>query len=238
MDDRLMHLPTRIARPESVGAVLGHLKDGLRYVRQTELVLLAVVVMGTVATVGMNFSVLIPAFAADDLHSDAAGFGFLMAASGIGSLLASVRLVFGGRPRPLRLVTGALLLGAASVALALTRTFPLAMAFMLVSGFGSVLMAATANTTIQLAVPDHLRGRVMSVYTTVFSASVPIGGLAMGAIASSFGVTLAIGLGGVLTLLIAFGALLWGRGRTLEAVSIPQLDARASGTVPGGVRTR
>jgi MFS family permease len=237
MDDRQMHLPTRIARPESVGAVLGHLKDGLRYVRQTELVLLAVVVMGTVATVGMNFSVLIPAFAADDLHSDAAGFGFLMAASGIGSLLASVRLVFGGRPRPFRLVTGAFLLGAASIALALTRNFPLAMAFMLIAGFGSVLMAATANTTIQLAVPDHLRGRVMSVYTTVFSASVPIGGLAFGAIASTFSVAVAIALGGVLTLVIAVGALIWGRGRTLEAVSIPQVDPRTSGTVPGGVRT-
>ena len=49
-------------------------------------------------------------------------------------------------------------------------------------------MAATGNTTIQLAVPDQLRGRVMSVYTTVFSASVPIGGLAMGAVASAFGV--------------------------------------------------
>ena len=42
-------------------------------------------------------------------------------------------------------------------------------------------MAATGNATIQLAVPDGLRGRVMSVYTTVFSASIPIGGLVMGA---------------------------------------------------------
>jgi MFS family permease len=238
MDDRQMHVPNRIARPESARAVVGHLKDGLRYVRQTELVLLAVIVMGTVATVGMNFSVLIPAFAADTLSSDASGFGFLMAASGIGSLLASVRLVFGGRPRPFRLVTGAFLLGAASIALALTRNFPLAMAFMLIAGFGSVLMAATANTTIQLAVPDHLRGRVMSVYTTVFSASVPIGGLAMGAVASSFGVTVALGLGGVLTLLIAIGAFAWGRGRVLEAVSIPAQEPRGAGTVPGAARTR
>ena len=46
-------------------------------------------------------------------------------------------------------------------------------------------MAATANATIQLTVPDGLRGRVMSVYTTVFAGSVPIGGLAMGALASA-----------------------------------------------------
>ncbi len=44
-------------------------------------------------------------------------------------------------------------------------------------GAGGIVMAATGNATIQLAVPDGLRGRVMSVYTTVFSASMPIGGL-------------------------------------------------------------
>jgi MFS family permease len=238
MDDNLLHVPTRIARPESARAVVDHLKDGLAYVRQTPVVLLAVVVIGTVATVGMNFSVLIPAFAAEDLASDASGYGFLMAASGIGSLLASMRLVFGGRPRPLRLVTGAMLLGVASVALAFTRAFPVAIVLMLLAGFGSVLMAATGNTTIQLAVPDHLRGRVMSVYTTAFSASVPIGGLAMGAIASSFGVANAIALGGVLTVLISAGALVWGRGRDLRAIPMPGPEGRAGGTVPSVARTR
>jgi hypothetical protein len=82
---------------------------------------------------------------------------------------------------------------------------------MVVVGFGSILMAATGNTTIQLAVPDHLRGRVMSVYTTVFSASVPVGGLAMGAIASGFGTALAIGIGGVLSVAVGIGAIAWGR---------------------------
>jgi len=238
MDDRDLHLPTRVARPESARAVVRNLKEGLQYVRQTQVVLLAVVVVGTIATVGMNFSVLIPAFAADDLGSGAAGYGFLMAASGVGSLLAAVRLVFGGRPRPIRLVTGGLLLGAASIALAVTRDFPLAIVLMVLIGFGSILMAATANTVIQTAVPDHLRGRVMSVYTTVFSASVPIGGLAMGAVASALGASIAIAIGGALTLLVSVGALAWGRGRTLEATAIPAVAPRTSGTLPGAARPR
>jgi MFS family permease len=174
-------------------------------------VLLTVFVVGAVATFGMNWNVLIPAFAQVELQSDAAGFGFLMAASGIGSLLAALRLVFGGRPRPSRLAFGALILGVASLALAVVRVFPISLGLMVIVGFGAILMAATGNTTIQLAVPDHLRGRVMSVYTTVFSASVPIGGLGMGAIASSFGTATAIAVGGVLTLAIGLGALAWGR---------------------------
>jgi MFS family permease len=78
-------------------------------------------------------------------------------------------------------------------------------------GAGGIVMAATANATIQLAVPDGLRGRVMSVYTTVFSASTPIGGLAAGALATSIGILPTVALGGALTLVTGLGALVWWR---------------------------
>ncbi len=234
MDDRALHVPegVRLIRPTSAGAVVENLKEGLQYVRGTPVVLLAVVTVGAVATVGMNFNVLIPAFAQGQLGSGAAGYGFLMAASGVGSLLAAVRLVMGGKPRPIRLATGALILGAASLALAVTFSFPVAIVLMVFVGFGSILMAATGNTTIQLAVPDHLRGRVMSVYTTVFSASVPIGGLAMGAVASVFGVSIAIALGGVLTLLAGLAAWAWGRSGVFDAVGV---ETTAPATTGGGM---
>ena len=236
MDERELQVPTRIARPDSARAVVRNLREGLSYVRRTQIVLLAVLVVGGVATVGMNFGVLIPAFAQGELASGAAGYGFLMAASGIGSLFAAMRLVFGGRPRPVRLATGALILGAASVALAATREFPLALALMVLIGFGSIWMAATGNATIQLSVPDQLRGRVMSVYTTVFSASVPIGGLAMGAVASVFGVPVAIAVGGVLTLLIGAGAWAWGRQGAFDAV--PGTASSSGGLLAGTARPR
>lgn len=232
IDERELMLPPRIDRPTTVRAVGRNLAEGLDFVRRTPVVLLAVVVVGTVATLGMNWGVLIPAFAANEMHSDASGYGFLMAASGIGSLLAALRLVFGGRPQPTRLATGALILGVGSLALAVSRVFPVSLGLMVVVGFGSILMAATGNTTIQLAVPDHLRGRVMSVYTTVFSASVPIGGLAMGAIASGFGAALAIGLGGILTVAVGLGALIWGRRGAFILPHPASMPAGSAGLVP------
>src|SRR5439155_27046787 len=132
-----LHLGGRIARPSTPGAVVQNLAEGLGYVRRTPIVLLAVVVVGSVATVGMNFGVLIPAFAQHELRSDATGYGFLMAASGVGSLLAALRLVFGGRPQPVRLVSGALILGVASVAMAVSRAFPVSLGLMVVIRFGS-----------------------------------------------------------------------------------------------------
>ena len=73
--------------------------------------LLAVLVVGLVSTVGMNFSVIIPPYAQDVLHSDATGYGFLMAASGVGSLLAALWLAFGSGAQVRRIAYGAIMLG-------------------------------------------------------------------------------------------------------------------------------
>ena len=223
LDETKLRTPPRIARPGSASAVMENLVEGLRYVRHTPLVLLAVLVVGGVATFGMNFSVLIPAFAADDLASGAAGYGFLMAASGVGSLIAALALAFRGKPHSSRIATGAIILGIGSVAMAAISSYASAVILMVLIGYGGISMAATANATIQLAVPDDLRGRVMSVYTTIFASSAPVGGLLMGAIASGFGPAVAIGIGGVLSGLVGVAAALWLRTQRRHAASVPAL---------------
>jgi MFS family permease len=211
MRDHELHRPRLIPRPRSVGAVMENLAEGLRFVRRTPIVLMAVTTVGLTATFGMNFQVVIPPLAQDALGSDAAGFGFLMAASGLGALAAAIGLVLSGKPRPIRIALGAIVLGVASLLLATSTSFPLSLLLMVPVGAGGIVMAATANAVIQLAVPDGLRGRVMSVYTTVFSASMPIGGLVMGVLASSIGILEAIAIGGALSLLTGLVALVWWR---------------------------
>jgi MFS family permease len=206
-----LRMPPRMDRPKTFRAVVDNLAEGLRYVRRTELVLLPTVVIFLVATFGMNFTVLVPALTEGVLHSDAAGYGFLMAASGVGSLVAALGIAFSGRNRPLAIGLGTIALGVASVVIGASSSFALTMLAMLVVGLGGISMAATANTTIQLTVPDGLRGRVMSVYTTVFAGSAPIGGLLMGFIASRFGVGEAFLVGGVICTLVGIGAIAWLR---------------------------
>ena len=210
MRDKDLYLPPRVPRPRSVGGVFENLREGLAFVRNTPLVLLAVTTLGLTATFGMNFQVVIPPLA-QALGSDASGYGFLMTASGVGALTAALSLVVGGRPKPVRIALGAMLLGAASILLAFSTAFPLSLLLMVLIGAGGIAMAATANATIQLAVPDGLRGRVMSVYTTVFSASTPVGGLLTGIIASKVGIFEAIGIGGALSLLTGVGAFVFYR---------------------------
>jgi MFS family permease len=224
-----------IARPHSVREVGASLAEGLRYVRRTELVLLATVTVGLVSTFGMNFGVTIPALAREVLRTDATGYGFLMTATGIGSLVAALGIAFSGKSRPVIVPLGALILGVALLAAATTQIFWFSLFAMLFVGFGAIGMAATANTTVQLAVPDELRGRVISVYTTVFVGSTPIGGLLMGWVASRFGVDVSLAIGGVGCLVV--GALVFAWLRRIRGDELFKATAPARReSVPAGAR--
>ena len=113
---------------------------------------------------------------------DAEGYGALFAAIGVGALIGSLGLAFMASQRPMK----GLILGGAAAFLALTFALGFArspmVAFPLVIGIGlaSMLMINTINVTIQNAVPDALRGRVMALYVTVFAGTAPIGGLLAG----------------------------------------------------------
>ena len=119
---------------------------------------------------------------------------------------------------------------------------PLALVCMFGIGAGGISMAAMANTTIQLNVPDMLRGRVLALYATVFAGSTPIGGLAFGALAAAVGSALAVTVGGAIALAcgIVGGILAWRRGllrtgevrRARPASEMDKVGARGSGAGP------
>ena len=190
----------RIAMAHTVHGVLGQLGEGLRYARRTPVIRLALLTLGIVAVAGMNSSVLMPVYARDVLGGDARTFGFLMAASGIGSLSSALLIAGGLRPSLKLVVLGATALGTALVALSLVHVTVVALPLMMVLGWSVIAMAATTNTLIQTTVPDELRGRVLSIFTTVFAGSTPIGGLIAGSIAALAGVGAALFVGGAVAL--------------------------------------
>jgi MFS family permease len=164
-----------------------------------------------VSTFTLNFQVLMPVFAREVLHGDADTYGFLMAGSGAGSLASALAIAFAMRPTMRLLLAGTAAIGFGFVGLSVVAALPLDLLLMFVVGFGVIAMAATTNTTIQLSTPDALRGRVMSVYTTVFAGSVPFGGLFSGGLAAIWGVQLALAVGGIIAILAVIGAALWVR---------------------------
>ena len=198
-----LHAVAHAVVEKSVHSVVDRLAEGLRYVRRDQQIFLAISILTVVATFAMNFTVLIPLLARDVLHGDADTYGFLMAASGFGSLVSALVIAFGARPTMLRLITGAATAGVGLMALSLSRSVPIDLVLMFIIGWGTISMAATCNTIIQLNVPDVLRGRVMSVYTTLFAGSTPIGGIFAASLAAIGGAALALGVGGAIAVLAA-----------------------------------
>jgi MFS family permease len=193
----------------SVGAVIEHLAAGLVYVRRTPVILAAIVVIGVVSTAALNVQVTLPLIAQDLLDGGPEAYGFLAAATGAGSLVSAIWLAFTGRTSLGRILLGAAAIGLATCAVAFSGWLPLSMLLMFIVGWGLIAMAATTNTIIQVTTPDELRGRVMSVYTTVFVGSSPFGNVATGAIAARAGIATALVIGGLVAVVCAGVVALW-----------------------------
>ena len=188
----------RLAVPRSVAAIKENLGEGLRYVWETPVVLLAITVIGFVSTFGMNFNVLLPVIAAQVLNVGATGYGLLFASMGAGALISALSVATLQRPRLRVLIGGGMVLGAAELVLASTTAFPIALAAVFVCGVGSIATTASANSLIQITVPGPLRGRVMSVYTTVFAGSSPIGNGLTGGVGGLWGTPAALLMNGAI----------------------------------------
>jgi MFS family permease len=178
----------RAQRPAQFDTVRRSLAEGLRYAIRTPTVLWPLVLLLGMATFAMNFQTLLPLYARNTLGMGAEGYGALYATMGVGSLIGSLGLAFASR-RPLL----ALMLGGAvaflvfELGLGLTRDPGFAYPLVLLIGLSSMVMVNTINVTVQNSVSNELRGRVMSLYVTVFAGSAPIGGFLAGAVAQVWG---------------------------------------------------
>ena len=147
---------------------------------------------------GMPYTVLMPVMAAAVLHGGPHVLGFLMGATGIGALcgavyLASRRSVLGlGRVIP----AAAILFGLGLIAFSFSRSLPLSLGLMVVTGVGFMVHMASSNTIIQTIVREEMRGRVMSFYTMAFMGTAPFGSLLAGALAAHLGAPRTILIGG------------------------------------------
>jgi MFS family permease len=187
------------------GRIMPEIADGLRYVWSNKTVRAIIALVGVSTLFGFSYAVLMPAFAVDVLNVGEAGLGALNAAIGVGALIAALAVASLSRSRykVLQLGVGSVLFPLALIGFALSRTLPLALAFLSLVGFAFISQNATSNTLVQAIVPDELRGRVMGVYSLLFFGSAPFGSLLAGAVAQAFSPTVAVVAGALITLVFA-----------------------------------
>jgi len=186
------------------------LREGVAYVRNTPAVLLIILVVGLVLLFGANYNVFVPLFATNVLHAGATGYGALSAALGLGALFSALWLAWSHRrPTIRRVLIGALLYGALEAAFAVSHLFPLSLALIFCLGMAETAFGALAVMTLQTVAPDHLRGRVTSVYVLCFTGSIPLGYLLTGWLAGQYGASIGLFILALLCLLTAGAGWFW-----------------------------
>jgi MFS family permease len=181
-------------RPTTPAHPLRELREGLSFVRRTPAALMIVIIVAFLGTFGYNFITVLPLVARYVLQGDSVDLGFLTAALGLGAFLSA--LVIAGQRRSTRswLFVGGVLFSLFLGLVALSESFYLSMLFLFLTGVANIIFAATSNTSLQLATPDHLRGRVMALYMLLIAGSTPIGASLTGFMAEALGVQVTIGV--------------------------------------------
>ncbi len=183
-------------------SAMADLKEGLKYVAHHRFVQTIIGLIGVVSLFGISFVTLFPAWAVNVLHGDAKTNGFLQSARGIGAVVAALLIASLGRFRfrGKLLTFGTFALPVMVALFALVRVTPLALVFVLGTGFSHILIFNLSNALVQTNVPDALRGRVMGLYTLIFFGLLPLGALGMGMMAQHLGSPAAVlaGAGGML----------------------------------------
>ena len=197
-----------IAQPPRRATVMADLKEGLHYVFTHSLILSLIGSIGLVSLFGIGMLTLLPAWATDILHGNVTTNGWLVSARGFGSLVSALMLAYlGSRRFRGRLWTiGAFTMPVMLFIFGLVRWLPLSLIVLVGVGWSFMMVMNNSNALMQSHVPDHLRGRVMSVYTLVFFGAMPLGSLFAGAFAQRFNEPLTVMLSAAVLMVMAIGS--------------------------------
>lgn len=191
------------------GNSLQRFVEGFRYIASTRIFAVLIPLTFIATFFGVSYIQLMPAFAAI-LDVGERGFGFLVSASGVGSVSGTALVVGFQHSRRLgwimlgSSICSALALLGFSAATGLTENLSHAYVYAIVcvmlAGMFNSMYLISSMTVLQMRVPDDLRGRVMGIHGITFSL-IPLGALFGGSVASALTPPIAVLVGASILLL-------------------------------------
>ncbi len=169
-------------------------KEGMKYIFSEQEIYKLILFVGLMSFFGFPYITFLPVYARDILKIGAEGLGVLMAVAGAGALAGAIGLAIKGdvSNKKAHLIISAFIFSIALLAFSLSAINYISYIALFLIGWGAVNQIATANTLIQLKVPDGLRGRVMSSFTLVFLGMASLGNLVVGSLAHYTGTQTAL----------------------------------------------
>lgn len=185
-------------------SVIASIVEGVRFLYGHPVLKWVVLLLVITALCVRPYNFLLPAYAVHDLHTDAVGLGWLMAASGVGAIGgAFMTAAIGARHRVFVWALSAAVMAAGVAALGLTTVMPVAAAILAVVGLATLSFIGSSNILLQTLSPDEMRGRALSVYSMVLLGLVPAGSLVIGTLATVFDLRAVLTAAGALSAVCA-----------------------------------
>ena len=190
-----------VARDRDPQPTFRAIRDGLSYVWGSPLMRTIIICTATMSLAGFNFRVLVPSLAADVFEASALVFGALYASFGLGATLGALVVAGRGRASWTAFSLGAAGLGLSAFGIAVIGGIPAAIVLLFAAGISFTTWVANGQSLLQLAAPDQLRGRVVSIYLFVFAGLMPVSAVTEGWVADVLGTRFAFAFAGIAGLL-------------------------------------
>ena len=219
----------------ATGSATQDMLEGLKFIKRNSIFSFLIGMTFFNSFFGMAYIMMMPIFAVEILKVGADGQGILLSVGGVGALMTTLLLGSIGnfRRKGLLLIGGAVLFGLSVAAFGLTSkyvgSYELALFLMFAMGISSSTYMISIMSSLQMMVPDRMRGRVMGFYGMTWSI-MPLGGMQAGAMASAVGVPVAIAIGGLVVSAFAVGpALVNSRVRNIGSLLLHTEQSIAAG---------
>jgi MFS family permease len=215
-------LPAQARTQDRRATPLADLKEGLSFIASNFLFTFLILMSFFNSFFGSSTQQMMPVFTEQILHVSRFWLGVLLSVSGVGAIIGIGALGYAGdvERKGLLIIGGATAFGSFIILFALSTFYPLSLIFVFFMGGASMIYMITVQTTLQLRVPDELRGRVMGVYGMTYSVG-PLGALQAGFIADQVSPPAALVIGGCAIIVFALGIAYSNRSvRTLQSVPV------------------
>ncbi len=196
-----VQFPTERRKLHAINAI----EEGLTYSFTHPIIRTLIIFTGVSSVFGWSYTTLMPLIAQNTFHLGAAGLGYLYAASGIGSLLATILIAtFSKKISPEIFILGGSILFAISLILfSYTSHLLTGLILLFLTGLGLLSQFAMMNTVIQSLVSSELRGRVISIYILMFIGLTPMGNIGAGWLAEHIGTGATMRTGAIVILIFS-----------------------------------
>ncbi len=210
----LMSVPAYVPKKNDK-KIMHEFAEGFVYLKQTPEIGLMVLMLALISLLVLPYNTVIPIFAKVVFKGNASTFGYINSCVGVGAVTGTIFLASrksGANLKKILFITS-IVTGIGLIGFSQIRSFPLAMVFVALAGFGAMAQFTVSNITAQSKSDAHMRGRVISILLMAIFGMMPLGSLLVGAVSQHIGAPVTVLCQGVIGLIIAitFVKFLWSK---------------------------